>query len=211
MKGLNLMEIARVQKELGTSCELSLSPFLNDPLAFLDEKDLDKKVDQLRAELARVMEEKPVLKDHIGIALAKINENQKIIKRAQKRLEQLVKITEENFSGWEITGRSSLYQPTGFNMLQTLWVEAFKEKDGVELSFEAHVGLDKSCELALIKAVTKQKNESVRQKMKKFNGDEWEYMHRPEPFGHVYTLKRRNHGERVDKVIEDAGSLMAKL
>ena len=96
-------------------------------------------------------------------------------------------------------------------MLQTLWVEAFKEKDGVELSFEAHVGLDKSCKLALIKAVTKQKNEGVRSKMKKINGDEWEYMHRPEPFGHVYTLQRRHQGERADKVIEDAGKLIEKL
>ena len=72
-------DLIRLQKRMPPECPIRLTPFINDPLAFIGEKDLDRKAVELKSAVSSSCAGDPALAD----VLKKIDENRGDMSQAE--------------------------------------------------------------------------------------------------------------------------------
>ena len=178
-------DLIRLQKSLPRECPIRLIPFVNDPLAFVGEEGLDEKVETLKGMVQRCSGEDASTREVIN----KINENLGLIHEAEIRLSELKKEAEGIFEGYECTANSALYQ-TEKDISNTLWVEAFKQIDGIELVFQLHTSLDLKVVWARVSVLVGKPNETVVKLLKIHDGKGWRYSELTGPENRCYLLEK---------------------
>jgi len=196
--------LVMLQKKIPLECPIRLIPFLNDPLAFMGEPELDEKQARLKA----------CLKD-IGAGedvLAATDASLKLIRQAEKQLEQALSALNRFFSGYECAGRGSLFQTSPTEMKNTLWLEAFRQLGEYELTLQAHVSLDLKPEWAQLLVLSKERKEEMAQAMKFFDKHGWDFKELPGPGNHVYILEKAEPAQStLEELLKSAREAAADL
>lgn len=179
---MDFAALINLQKKLPPECPLRVIPFLNDPLAFMGEQELEKKAGKLKECLKDAGAEEEILKG--------VDSSLSLIQEAEKQLAKANGLVNKAFPGYECAGRGSLFQTSPSEMRNTLWLEAFRQLGEFELTFQAHVSLDLKPEWAQVMVLSKSRKEEMAEALKFFDGKGWSFKELPVVTNHVYVLEK---------------------
>ncbi len=171
-----------LQKKLPPDCPLRVIPFLNDPLAFIGEEELEKKAAKLKECLAAAGAGGEILKG--------VDSSLSLIRQAEKQLAKANELLGKAFPGYECAARGSLFQASPSEMTNTLWLEAFRQLGEFELTFQAHVSLHLKPEWAQVMALSKARKAEMAEALKSFDGKGWSFKEVPVVTNHVYMIEK---------------------
>jgi len=178
--------LIRLQKKLPPDCPIRLTPFINDPLAFIGEKDLDREAQELKSALSTKCADDPALAE----ALKKIDENLVFIHRAEAAVAKLKLDAEKVFPGFECGARGALYQ-TERDISNTLWAEAFKMIGGAEVTFQMHVLFDGNTTWAQVLVLAKGPDAVLKKAVKHACVGDWEFKEMKGPENQAYVAEKK--------------------
>ncbi|MDD5317547.1 MAG: hypothetical protein PHF51_02320 [Candidatus ainarchaeum sp.] len=161
-------DLVRLQKQMPRECPVRLIPFINDPLAFVGEKNVGEDAAFLKLCLKNRAGADPALKE----ALEGIDESVAAIRKAEGALKEVEGRGREAFAGFDCSARSSLCQ-TDAGIEKTLCFDAFKEAGGAEISFQAHFTPGLKTVSARVVALPKGSGRQLGKAMKRFESAGW--------------------------------------
>ena len=204
---LQFGDLIRMQKRLPADCTIRLTPFINDPLAFIGEKNLDKDVGKLKAALSGTSKGDISLSD----ALKKIDENLVFIRRAEAEVALLKKKAEKAFPGFECDARGALYQ-TEKNISNTLSVEAFKMAGTAELTFQMHALLDGKSTWAQVLVLSKGADNALKKAVKHACTGDWQFKEMKGPENQAYMAEKKIcPGECAEETMKSGMAVVAEI
>jgi len=202
-------DLIRLQKRLPANCPLRLAPFINDPLAFAGEKNLDADAGALKGLLEHSCAGDPVL----PAVLEGIAESLCVIRKAEAALEKLRSEAGEIFAGYDVTATGSLYQ-SDTDISHTLWLEAFKEHDGMELVFQLHSTLELKATWSQVVVFLKNGADAahMRTRMQALPAAGWSFSEQNGPELHALLLENRILGKQTArKSMEDGKRVLESV
>jgi len=179
---IDLGKLIELQKRLPPECPVRITPFLNDPLAFIGEEKLDEKAAKLRECLTQVGAPEEIL--------AAVSASLSLIHQAEKQLASAISMLEIFFPGYECDGRGSLLQVSSTEMRNTLWLEAFRQLGEYEFTVQMHVSLALAPEWAQILVLSKERKPEMAEALQFFDGKGWSFKEVEGPGNHVYLLEK---------------------
>ena len=192
-----------LQRKLPPDCPLRVIPFLNDPLAFIGEKELEKKAAKLKECLAAAGAGEEILKG--------VDSSLSLIRQAEKQLAKANDLLGKAFPGYECACRGSLFQTSPSEMKNTLWLEAFRQLGEFELTFQAHVSLDLKPEWAQVMVLSKARKPEMAEALKFFDGKGWSFKEVPVVTNHVYVLENASPALSLPDLLQSAREVTKAL